>query len=381
MLSRRSWTLLAGASLIACSSTNSGGPSPGDAAPGVTESLDGASSDGQSTATQTVTQIVGTSGGTVSAGGMALTIPAGALPADTTITVTVGGGQVPSAYTGLSPIYTLGPAGTVLSQPATVAISLTTTGPGATVFWSNATGGYDPLTTTATASGVSASIVRLGDGFAGLLRVQDAGLDATTGSGSDSGSSGSGSDAGTPAESGAVDDGSTPAESGATDGGAVATYDAASADGAASTDGAASDAGTPGIFVSVAGTQTAFVFNTTVTLNQAWWVITGDDSPSPTHWTMKLVVPTNAGTLSCGGAFPSINYVHYTAGSGDAGTADTTYASNITGSSCTIDETTTATTAGQHATGTFSGTLVQSSDAGGPATETLTGGTYDVVVP
>jgi hypothetical protein len=135
--------------------------------------------------------------------------------------------------------------------------------------------------------------------------------------------------------------------------------------------------------VTVGGTQTAFVYNTTVTLEQAWWLITGDDSPSPTHWTMSVLVPTNAGTLMCqGGIYPEITYTHYTAGSGDGGTPDTTYTTKVsTGATCTIDETTTAMTPGQQVTGTFSGTLVQSSDAGGPPSETLTSGSYSVVAP
>ena len=407
---RRAWVLvLAGVSVVACvacSSENPAGPSP-DSGPSPSDDASGTQGPdgGGADATQTATQTIGAAGGTVTAPGFAVTVPAGALPADTTITITVGSGQVPPAYVGLSPLFSIAPAGTVLLQPATVDIALGGVTAGASVFWSNAAGGFDPLPTKTTADGVSAEIMHFGDGFYGKEKAaqDDAAADATTatdgapdapsvdeagpdaavdsGTAIDSGSDASATDAGTATDSGSTDS-STPGDAGAPDGGTSsdsgASDSGAGTEGGAS-DGAASDAGLAGITVTIDGTPTSFTHNPRATLLQAWWQIAADDSASGPHWTMQLVVPTNAAGLNCGGAFPSMTYSHYSGV--DGGAADTTFTSSTTGASCFINELTTATVQGQHANGTFSGTLVQPSDAGTPPTHALTSGSYDIIVP
>ncbi|HEY5147031.1 MAG TPA: hypothetical protein VII82_09705 [Polyangiaceae bacterium] len=348
--------------MVACSSENAGTP----AMEGGPESSDASGagavvSSGDSGSDATQTQTVGTTGGTVSAAGVVLTIPAGALAGDVEITVNPSGAQVPAAYTGLSPVFTFGPAGTTFLVPATVVIKLSSQAPGATIFLSNASDGYDALSTTVTADSATASLSRLGDGFAGELQgATDAEASSDVG----------------PLADGAIADGGPAIADGAT-----TDADAAMAD-AAFADAAPPDAGTLGIFATVDGTPTAFTYNARATLLQAWWKLAADDSASPTHWTMQLTVPTNAGTLMCsGGIYPAATYVHYTGGSADAGTADATFTTtSSTGASCTIDETTTATTQGQHAQGTFSGTLVYAGDAGA-ASHTMTSGSYDLIVP
>ncbi len=66
------------------------------------------------------THVVAAQGGTVAApgGGATLTIPAGALGADTDITLSV----LPAANGSLSPIYDFGPDGTTFATPATLVI-------------------------------------------------------------------------------------------------------------------------------------------------------------------------------------------------------------------------------------------------------------------
>jgi hypothetical protein len=329
-----------------------------------------------------VTQTVGATGGTVGAGGVVLTIPAGALAGDTAITVTKGKVQVPSGYASLSPVFSFEPAGAVLSTPATVTIDLATPHAGATIFWSNAGGGFDPLTTSITTTGVSASITRLGDGFAGEVQANEAGASSDSGGGDD----------GAIAEDAATD----AAPSGDAAGGTVSdgsVPDGASAD-AAPTDGAIADANldaaspapdasvAPGITVTVDGVPTSFTYNVKVSLLQAWWQISADDGPSPTHWTLQLTVPTSAATLSCGGAFPAINYNHIAGVSADAGVVDYKFTGQTSvGGSCSITGTTSGMTSGSPIHGTFSGTLGQSTDAGGPTSHTMTAGSYAVVAP
>jgi len=83
--------------------------------------------DAQGTSSQTV----GTSGGTVSAQGVVLTIPAGALAKDTVISITEDPGPVPLGYTALSSLYSFGPQGTVFLKPVTVRFPLKSADPSA----------------------------------------------------------------------------------------------------------------------------------------------------------------------------------------------------------------------------------------------------------
>jgi hypothetical protein len=365
-MGKRGWTLtVVGLCLVACSSKDAGTPSQ-DARPGSSGSSDGssgdvvaASDDGGADATQTTMQTVGAAGGVVSAAGVVVTIPSGALASDTAITVTTSNAQVPAGYTGLSPIFSFGPAGTVLLKPAVVAIDLKTQVLDAKVFWSNAGGGYDELPTTVTADSASASITRLDEGFAGERQADDAGA--------------------APSEAGPIAEGGSTEDASASDG---AARDAASPSEGGVIDAASAslDAGAYGIAVTIDGVPTTFSYNTKAIPLQAWWGIAADDNPSPTHWTIEVVAPTNAQTLSCSGIYPEITYAHYTAVSADAGTVDATFTTNTVGASCSIDETTTATVQGQHAQGTFSGKLALLGDAGA-ASHTLTSGSYDMVIP
>lgn len=89
-----------------------------------------------------VPTMVGPSGGVASGDGVALTIPSGALAADTVITVGATSATA-TGYTMASAVYEFGPSGTVFAQPVTVSIPLTSAMPDAHLFWSNASGGFD----------------------------------------------------------------------------------------------------------------------------------------------------------------------------------------------------------------------------------------------
>jgi hypothetical protein len=366
-MGKRGWTMaMVGLCLVACSSKDAGTPSQ-DAGAGsskgdsgdVIVASDDAGADAMRPPAQTTTQTVGAAGGVVSAAGVVVTIPSGALGSDTAITVTTSDAQIPAGYTGLSAIFSFGPAGTVLLKPAVVAIGLKTQVLDAKIFWSNAGGGYDELPTTVTADSASASITRLDEGFAGERQADDAGA--------------------APSEAGPVAEGGINEDASASDG---AVHDAGSpAEGGVVDAAAASlEAGAYGIAVTIDGVPTTFSYNTRAIPLQAWWGIAADDNPSPTHWTMEVVTPTNAQTISCSGIYPEITYTHYTAVSADAGALDATFTTNTVGGNCSIDEATTATVQGQHAQGTFSGKLALQGDAGA-ASHTLASGSYDMVVP
>jgi hypothetical protein len=417
MVGRRGWELaVAGSSLvslIACSSGNAGGPAAApDGAPG---SLDDSgmtivgADGGVPDATETASQTLGTAGGTLSSQGATLTVPHGALASPTVITITASGAAIPAGYTGLSPVFSFGPADTTFLVPVTIELALAAAPPpGATVYWSNASGGYDPLPTTAMADGVSALVDHLGGGFCGLKNAgaQDAAAGGPTDSGepdegiadsesTDSGQTLSGPDSGQAdsgpvdsglADSNPTDSGSGPSDSGPIDAGSVDSGPTDSGGNppsdAGASEAAVADASTAGITVTIDGAPITFTASLTALPEQAWWLLSANDTSAATHWTIHVLVPETAGNLNCqGGIYPEITYTHYTGVAGDAGVADMTYTTQSTGATCTIDETTTATVQGQHATGTFSGTLVLSGDAGSPPSHTLTAGSYDVVVP
>jgi hypothetical protein len=419
MTGRRSRVLaLASLTLVACSSSNNSGTSSDDGGngadvfAGTTDDGGGSNPDGS----QTVMQTVGASGGTVTAGGVVLTIPPGALSSDTQISVTTSSASVPAGYVAVSPMFSFSPAGATFAVPVTVQITLTGSATGASLFMSNSSGGYDAFPAkSSTATTLSADVTHLGDCFAGE-DTHDASVQADTGSSADTGAAaesgsttdsgaaetgtGSSSDAGTSVDTGAatdataVDDagpttdsgtttpadaGTTPDSGGATDAGSAVEGGTSDA-GTVADAGAVTDASTPGIYVTISGVATSFIYNVNAIPNQAWWTLVGDDVPSGAHWTMSMVVPnTPVAQIACG-TFPSITYTHYTA-TGDAGTADMTFSTNVTGGSCAMTSTTTSQVQGSHAMGTFTGSLLMVTDSGNAPSKSLTAGSYDIIVP
>jgi hypothetical protein len=321
--------------------------------------------------------MVGAAGGTVTAPGVSLDIPAGALPSNTMITVTNVGG-VPAGYVGLSPLFQFGPEGTVFQQPVTVHFTLSG-GTDPAVFWSNAQGGYDELTTTTTATTASATVMHFSRGFCG--ESHDAG-GSSSGSSSSGGSSGgassgssggsSGSSSGSSGSSGGSSSGSSGqgADSGAAD-------DGGTADGGSTVDGSAY-----GVTVTIDGTPKFFGYNVTATALQSWWVISANDGVGNNggFWNITLSTPMTTGATQClSGSYPSINYSHYAGLNVQA--PDTTFTTQATGAQCVITETTNALEAGTTAVGTFSGHLIQPVDSGNAPSHSFTAGSYDVIVP
>ncbi len=310
---------LVGLALIACSSSTGSATAPGNAP-------------GTDPAQAPVTQTVGSGGGSVSAPGVVLDIPPGALPSDTPITITPGG-TVPSDYTGLSQLYTFSPDGTVFLKPVTIAFTLSSAGTTPTVYWSNASGGYDALATTQTATGVSASIEHFSRGFVAEAKKNPPPTDAgTDSSASDSGSDG-GSDSG--------------ADSGATS----------------------------AITATVDGVATTFSANASVVLGNGTTTIKADDNATATHWTIQIVMTGVMQEMCLANGNPYINYTHYT-----NGTSDLLYTSKAQGT-CSIILTNNPKVAGDHATGTISGWVgALNLPTGLPPTHTFANGSFDLTL-
>lgn len=324
------------------------------------------------------TQTIGAAGGTVSSGGVTLTIPAGALAADTPIAITQGGATIPPEYTALSPMFTFSPDGTHFLVPVTVTFTMTSQGSAPTIEWSNASGGYDPLPTTVSGAIASASIDHFSHGFVGERRgPPDAGA-ADSSAGTDA----SGGDA-------AVDAASDAAVSDASDAGAPESgaSDAASSDAAidaaidASTD-AASDAATdaatsaPGIVVTVDGTQVTFAANQKVTLGNGTTTIQADDNATTTHWTLQITM-TGAPQEACqANGAPTMTYTHYANGASDA-----LYSTQVSPGACTLLVTSVPASPGQHAKGSILSATLERVNApvNSPVSHSFTNGTFDLI--
>jgi hypothetical protein len=334
--------------------------------------LDGGGSDSAATM---ITQTVGAAGGTVSAPGVVLTIPAGALAGDTEISITTSG-SAPPGYGGLSPVYAFAPGGTVLLQAATVDFTIAAANPGATVFLSNASnasnagGGYDPLSTTTVADSVSASITRLGDAFVGIVQpLTDAGIDSgVTADGGPMADSGA-VDSGTPADSGMAADSGGAVDSGIVDSGVV---DSGIVD-SGIVDAAVGDAGVIGITATIDSVATTFAANPSWANLNGIAVITADDSASTTHWQLQLEVTTIQQQACSPTGYPQITYTHFT-----GGVVDSVYYSNQNSGHCNILVQASATVSGAHARGSFSGTVNIPPEAGA-GSHTLASGSYDVI--
>jgi hypothetical protein len=118
---------------------------------------------------------VGTAGGTVSLpSGPAVVVPAGSLPANTTLTVAASTGAAPAGAIGS--VYEFGPSGTTFATPVTVrfpvpagtvasTIAVYWTKPGSTTQW-------DTLTATVSGTTATASVTHFSQGYVGLLPNQ-----------------------------------------------------------------------------------------------------------------------------------------------------------------------------------------------------------------
>ena len=136
--------------------------------------------------------VVGTSGATVTIGGVTLDVPANAVGADTPIAV--ASTTTPSGYAPVSAVYQFGPAGTTFAQPVAVTIPLTTATPDAHLFWSNAAGGFDDLGGTVTGMTLTGYVTHFSIGFCARPSRDGGSTDAPMGGTTGTGGQGTGRD-------------------------------------------------------------------------------------------------------------------------------------------------------------------------------------------
>jgi ZU5 domain len=191
-------------------------------------------------------QSVDATGGTITlADGASLVIPAGALSAARTITVT-STADVPAGYVGYSALYTFGPAGLQFSKPVQLTLPVHAGATSPAVYWSSASGvGFDELGGTASAGSITTSITHFSSGFVAMAGgPTDGGADASSPADGQGGAAGgtagaAGGTAGAAGGTAGAAGGAAGAAGGTAglDGGSVTDAPSAPADGA--------DAGTP----------------------------------------------------------------------------------------------------------------------------------------
>jgi hypothetical protein len=118
----------------------------------------------------TVSDTIGPAGGTVTIAGAELSIPAGALAEDVSITITETAEEAPAGFLGSSAIYQFEPDGLVFAQPAAARIDFTGDGSELDLIWSTADGGgYQAMGGAVDGTTVSADITHFSRGFAGRI--------------------------------------------------------------------------------------------------------------------------------------------------------------------------------------------------------------------
>lgn len=109
---------------------------------------------------------IGPSGGVVSVAGATLTIPPGALDAETDIGIETGA-PAPVGYTTFSPVFRFSPDGLVFKKPASVAIDFQGASGSPSVHWASASGPVEKLPTQIEGSRAKADVMHFSIGFVG----------------------------------------------------------------------------------------------------------------------------------------------------------------------------------------------------------------------
>lgn len=171
-------------------------------------------SDGGGTSDDTeVSAKIGTAGGTLEAQGVSLDVPAGALEEDVVITAKRGG-EAPSAYEGLSPVFRFGPEGLQFKKPITISFDLSRAQDTAVVFFTKlGLSEFEDIGGDVKGSKITVEVSHFSSGFAGLPLGSDAAMPSLDGGGENVDG---GPDGATPE----LDGGTSDHDSGAPDGGA-----------------------------------------------------------------------------------------------------------------------------------------------------------------
>ncbi len=149
--------------LVACDDGGGGGGGGGGGAGGA-----GGDGGGAPPGTgESKTQVIGAQGGDLSHEGLTLAVPAGALPADTEITVTSTADAPQGDFERLSPVFRFEPDGLQFAAPVTVRIAFAGGAREPAVYWASAGQPFARLDSTVEDGAVTAQVTHFSEGFAG----------------------------------------------------------------------------------------------------------------------------------------------------------------------------------------------------------------------
>src|SRR4051812_28431780 len=113
----------------------------------------------------------------------ALVIPPGAVGSTTMITVSTATSAAPppAGTTAVSPVLKFEPDGLVFAKPVLVTFNFRAGAQHPSVYWSNATGGYDAIGGTVSGSTIAAEVTHFSSGFVGDVAACAEGGSCTTG--------------------------------------------------------------------------------------------------------------------------------------------------------------------------------------------------------
>lgn len=110
---------------------------------------------------------VGAEGGEIAHEGVTLSIPAGALAADTEITITSTTADRQGPFTRYSPVYRFEPNGLAFAAPVSVRIAFEGEPEAPAVYWTGATGGFERLDSVVDGGVATAQVTHFSEGFVG----------------------------------------------------------------------------------------------------------------------------------------------------------------------------------------------------------------------
>jgi hypothetical protein len=179
---------VAGAILAVCVQFNCGGSTggPGDAGnvntPDAGDAGNVTTADagdaGSTTAADGTGIVTAGAGGTVSLdGGASVQVPAGAVAADTTLTIARSDDAAPAG--ALSPLFVFGPDGTSFAKPVTVTIPVNAGATSGSIYWTKAgsTTAYETVATSFAAGAASGQVTHFSRGFVGAACTGTAACD------------------------------------------------------------------------------------------------------------------------------------------------------------------------------------------------------------
>lgn len=129
-----------------------------------------------------VSAVIGASGGTIEAAPVRLEVPAGAVPENASITVSIARDVTPEGYAPVTPVFRFEPEGLTFDKPVKVKIDIADLPPKWRMYWGTEVGGWSALASAKPERGrVVAEVTRLSTAFIAPAALNTEVFEAQTG--------------------------------------------------------------------------------------------------------------------------------------------------------------------------------------------------------